>query len=256
MKTDHTGLGLLALILCLAALFLAVASVWSPPLAATVPHDLPRFREWVQVADFPTALARFRTVFWEPEDTPSLRRRIRLSGEVAGKRVLEIGTGTGLLALCCLQAGAREVVATDINPAAVENARLNARRLGYEQRLDIRHVTPQNPAAYAVLQPDERFDLIVSNPPWEDDHPHEIADYAFYDPGFELLRSLLAGISPRLNPGGRVWLAYGNVSAIRELQRTGHSLGLSVKLLDDRSLDQLPENFLPGMLVEVTLPGE
>ena len=47
----------------------------------------------------------------------------------ADARYLEIGTGTGILGILCLQNGADEVVATDINPAAVANARYNAAML-------------------------------------------------------------------------------------------------------------------------------
>ena len=43
----------------------------------------------------------------------------------AGQRVLDMGTGTGILALLAAQLGAAQVVATDFNPNAVRNARLN-----------------------------------------------------------------------------------------------------------------------------------
>jgi release factor glutamine methyltransferase len=212
----------------------------------------PEIHHWKSVPDLPRQIAVFDTVFWEPADTESLRALIREGSLVRGKSVLEIGTGSGLLSLCCLQAGAARVVATDVNPGAVANARYNARLLGLDDRLEVRQVPLDNAAAWSVLEEGERFDLIVSNPPWEDRRPQSIAEYALYDPGFELLGSLLAGLRDRLHPGGRALLAYGCRDAIHALHDLAEEQELDVKQLDDRDLESLPEVFLPGMLLEVT----
>lgn len=214
-------------------------------------HLAKRARDWRTVDDLPGPIAQFDSVFWEPLDTVSLREWIRQPEAVVGKRVLEIGTGTGLVALCCLQSGAAYVVATDINPSAVENARFNGRRLEFGDRLEVRRVPFEGPDAYHVIAPGERFDLILSNPPWEDAKPENRAEYALYDESFRLLRSLLSGLRDHLNPGGRALLAYGCVTAIRTIQRLAPEHGLRVRVLDDRDLDELPEVFLPGMLLEV-----
>lgn len=217
-----------------------------------LPADtLVRLETWREVEDVPKLLAQFETVFWEAPDTESLRALIRQGKAVEGKAVLEIGTGTGLLALCCLQAGAGHCVATDINPSAIANAAFNAELLGVEPRLDLRLVPRDRPGAYQVIEPGERFDLILSNPPWEDARAGAFAEYAFFDERFELLESILAGLSDHLRPGGKALLAYGCVSAIRRVQERAPRYGLEVRLLDERPLDQLPELFLPGMLLEV-----
>lgn len=209
---------------------------------------------WVSVPELPRELALLPSVFWEPEDTTSLRKRIRETDLVKGRRVLEIGTGSGLIALCCLQAGAVSVVATDLNPAAIRNALQNADRLGFRDQLDCRLVPRRSPGAWTVLRDHERFDLIISNPPWEDQKPTSVTEFALYDPGFELLMSLVTGARQRLNPGGRMLLAYGCVAAIRKIQEIGASRQLDVRILDDRPLDSLPEVFLPGMLIEIKVP--
>ncbi|MFV0444697.1 MAG: 50S ribosomal protein L11 methyltransferase [Planctomycetaceae bacterium] len=211
----------------------------------------PRIVSWGLVDEWTQPLAIMETVFWEPDDTASLRQRIRESDAVHGKRGLEIGTGSGLLSLCCLQAGARQMVATDINPQAIQCAAYNAHRLGLANRIELRQVGLDAPGAFAVIEPTERFDLIVSNPPWEDQTPNQIAEFALYDPNFALLRSLLAGLRDHLTPTGRAWLAYGNVTGIRTLLAEAPAHGLQSRVLDERSLDTLPENFLPGMLIEL-----
>lgn len=203
------------------------------------------------VPELPLELVQFETVFWDARDSESLRQLIAHRAAVQDKRILEIGTGTGLVSLCCLQHGAASVVATDINPQAVANARYNAQRLGLASRLEVRRVRRDSPSAYSPLRPGERFDLIISNPPWELGTPVEDADFAFLDPGFQLLDSLLKGLDQHLQPDGRALLAYGCVSAIDQLYRLAPQYGLTVTKLDDRQLDDLDELFLPGMLLEV-----
>jgi hypothetical protein len=55
--------------------------------------------------------------------------------DLTGKRVADVGTGTGILALAAARAGAANVVAIDINPNAVEAAAENARANGLEDRV-------------------------------------------------------------------------------------------------------------------------
>lgn len=216
--------------------------------------EKPPIRARFQVAELPFDIVVFETVFWEPRDTTSLRALIHETNLVKDRTVLEIGTGSGLVALCCLHAEARRVVATDVNPNAIENARYNAEMLRLIDRLETRLVPLDDKSAFAVLQPGERFDLIISNPPWEDQQPKSIDEYALYDQGFQLLDSLLSQLEDRLTPGGKALLAYGNVTAIRKAIRLAPKYQLAVRVLDDRDLNQLPENFLPGMLLEFT-PG-
>ncbi len=210
-----------------------------------------RINRWERVEGLPRPIAVFDTVFWEPEDTRRLRAMITDTGAVRGKTVLEIGTGTGLLSLCCLRAGAEKVVATDINPAAAPNAVYNARLLGLADRLEVRLVPLHRPEAYSVVGESEKFDLIISNPPWENARPESIDKYAYFDPDFQLLRSLLAGLEDHLNPGGVGVVSYGSVDAIGTLQRLAPQFGLETRAWDRRSLQGLPGVFLPGMLIEI-----
>ena len=76
-----------------------------------------------------------------------------------GARVLDIGTGSGALAVSLARLGrASQVTAVDVSDAALAIARENAQRLGAA----VRFVKSDCFAALAG----ERFDLIVSNPPY------------------------------------------------------------------------------------------
>ena len=224
---------------------------WIDPATTPQSHSIVR---WVSVEQLPAPIAVMDSVFWEPDDTTSLRKKIMTAPIVRGASVLEIGTGSGIVALCCLQAGAARVIATDLNPAAVANVRENAGLLKFPERLEARLVPRRAPGAWTVIAAEERFDLIISNPPWENVQPSSVEQFALYDPEFQLLHSLLGGARERLKPGGRMWLAYGCVTAIRTIQQTADRLKLNCQLLDERDLDALPELFLPGMLIEITVP--
>jgi len=201
-------------------------------------------------------VVQFESVFWEPDDTISLRKAIVADAISADRDVLEIGTGTGLIAILCLMNRANKVIATDINPAAVANARYNAESLLPGQRLEVRQVLKQSPGAFAVVGDTESFDLIISNPPWENGVIEHPADHAYYDPGFTLMDSILDGLPSHLRPGGRCLLAYGHVPAIKRLRTEAETRGYTFTILDDRDLDTLETDFLPGMLIEIHMPAE
>ncbi len=203
------------------------------------------------IEDFDQRLAIFPTVFWEPLDTTSLRKLIRETPLVQSKNILEIGTGSGLVSLCCAYRGAASVVATDVNQNAVECARANADRLKLTGKIDVRLVDTKNAKAFVVIRPDEKFDLIISNPPWEEGKPKSIDQYALYDPEFELMKSLLADARKHLNTDGEMYLAYGCKTAILLLEKTAGEFGFDFEVLDDRKLTNLTEVFLPGMLLKL-----
>jgi release factor glutamine methyltransferase len=79
----------------------------------------------------------------------------------AEARILDIGTGSGAVALALASERPRaEVVATDVSAAALAVARGNAERCGLGSRVELRQGALFEPVA------GERFDLVVSNPPY------------------------------------------------------------------------------------------
>ncbi len=112
--------------------------------------------------------------------------------------VLDVGTGCGVQALHCYS-HARTVTATDTNPRALALAAATARLNG--QSWDLRAGSLFEPVA------DERFDLIVSNPPFVVSAGQQ--RFAYRDSGIAgdgLCERLVAGVADRLNPGGTAQL--------------------------------------------------
>lgn len=76
------------------------------------------------------------------------------------QRVLDVGTGTGILALAAARALRRTVIAGDIDPVAVDVARANARLNGAGNH--IRHYAAPG-VRHALADRPRRFDLVFAN---------------------------------------------------------------------------------------------
>ena len=108
---------------------------------------------------------------------------------------LDLGTGCGVQSLH-LATHADRVVATDLNPRAVDLARTTAALNGLD--LDVREGSLYEPVA------DDRFDLIISNPPYVMSPPGG-ERLLYREGGFTgdgLVEAVVRGGAERLNPGG------------------------------------------------------
>ena len=83
-----------------------------------------------------------------------------------GMNVLDVGTGTGLVALMAAQRGAGSVCAVDIDPEAVAQARENVEHSDWAGLIEVFCID------IAEYCPDVKYDAIVCNPPYFRDSLH------------------------------------------------------------------------------------
>jgi methylase of polypeptide subunit release factors len=127
-------------------------------------------------------------------------RRIKMFRDnlTVGPRVLDMGTGSGVLAKLALEKGAAEVVAADVNPAAVEAARQTV------------------PGARVVLSNlfekiEGRFDTIIFAAPWSEGTIARPFHHAIFEDG--VTGRFLKDARGHLTETGRVWVQYSDASA-------------------------------------------
>ena len=155
---------------------------------------------------------------------PETEHVVELALRVArgATRILDVGTGSGALAITLqLETGAT-AWATDISPSAAAVARDNARRLG----------APVPVVACDLMSAirDRSFDLIVSNPPYvpvteREGLQREVRDWepqvALFagNSGFEIYDRIAADAPRVLRPGGWliVELGFGSLEHVRDL---------------------------------------
>ncbi|HSX93984.1 MAG TPA: peptide chain release factor N(5)-glutamine methyltransferase [Hydrogenophaga sp.] len=134
-----------------------------------------------------------------------------LDGLPPGARAIDLGTGSGAIALALLNARPDlRMTATDASDAALALARENAERLGLRPRFAA--------GTWLAAVPGERFDLIVSNPPYiAAGDPHLAA--LRHEPlsalvsgvdGLDDIRAIVEQATRALVPGGWLLLEHGH----------------------------------------------
>lgn len=115
----------------------------------------------------------------------------------------DIGTGTGVLAAILAKRGIQHIVATEMHSAALNCARENIQRLGYNKQVEV---------VEADLFPSGRAALIVCNPPWVPAKPSSALDAAIFDPDSRMLRGFLNGLADHLDDAGEGWLILSDLA--------------------------------------------
>ncbi len=152
----------------------------------------------------------------------AVARFVAGTGAAGASRALDIGTGSGAIILSLLAEGLVERgVATDVAEGALAVAAANAARVGVAPRVEFRRGPLWEP-----IGPGERFEVIVSNPPYVSEgersslmpevREHEPAEALFAgDDGLVVVRGIVAGAAGHLVSGGLLALELGLGQAAR-----------------------------------------
>jgi tRNA1Val (adenine37-N6)-methyltransferase len=119
-------------------------------------------------------------------------------------RILDIGTGTGVIALMLAQKSNAEIHAIDFEKSAFDQAKINIEASAFKNKVSVQHQSFQD----FVKNCDKKFDLVVTNPPYfvdsfkSGDNDRSHARHADYLPFAELID----GTKKVLNPKGKFCL--------------------------------------------------
>jgi release factor glutamine methyltransferase len=177
------------------------------------PETHPAPRQKVRVAD---------KHFWVLADVvPPTIHAAQMLDTIAinsGETVLDIGTGSGVLAIFAAD-HAKQVIATDINPKAAENARFNIRNHGVEHIVSVRVGD-----LFGPLQENEQFDVIFSNLPY----PYNAQTLHFWD----LHERFFRDVKAHLKPNGRIYYQAGYLYNLKKVQSMIEEHGLQFEKIN------------------------
>lgn len=115
---------------------------------------------------------------------------------VKGLDFLEIGCGTGVISVFAGRAGAKRVVAVDVNPEAVRNALLNFERFGI--------VSGEAFLSDRFTNVNGKFDVVTWNAPYHGNKPGDMLERGCADDDYRDIRRFFLEVSIYLKPGGVV----------------------------------------------------
>ena len=131
-------------------------------------------------------------------------------------QAFDIGTGTGVLAAVLAKRGVQHIVATDLNPRALDCALENMNRLGFAYQVELKQTD---------LFPEGRAPLIVCNPPWLPARPNAAIEHALYDFNSQMLQGFLNGLQQHLTDDGEAWLILSDLAEHLGLRTREELLG-------------------------------
>ncbi|OBK35741.1 methylase [Mycobacterium sp. 1245111.1] len=173
-------------------------------------------------------------VYPPQQDSQLLIESLRKTGLARGRKVLDVCTGSGVVAIAASECGAASVVAFDICPRAVSVSRGNAVGAGVD--VDVREGSWSSALDYAP------FDLIVSNPPYVPTPPAGESNVIpltagpsrAWDAGVDgrlVLDPLCESAAGLLDAGGSLLLVQSALAGVDKSLESLRSTGLQAKVI-------------------------
>ena len=142
----------------------------------------------------------------DPKVTFSTTSLIQALPDLKGKTVLEIGAGSGIVAIYAGRQGASRITAVDLQPEAVLNARENIEVFGLTESIEVL----ESDVFESVCG---RYDVFAANLPFM------VLKYVLNHIATETYRRFFAGLSEHLNPGGRAYLTFASFGDVETLEQ-------------------------------------
>jgi release factor glutamine methyltransferase len=170
---------------------------------------------------------------YEPrEDTFLIEEQ---AAKYAQGRVLDMGTGTGVLAIEASQK-ADFVIGADINKDALDYAKKKAEAMGIRNikfvHSDLFGYFKQNP---------DKFDLIIFNPPYLPEQKEEEPEIAMQlsggKKGYELLEKFISHASGYLAPFGRILILFSTLTNKDKVHEILEKYAFNYQKLSEKSFD-------------------
>ena len=165
----------------------------------------------VKIGEDIIPISVFPSVFPAQSDySESSRSVFEAFGDLHGKKVADVGCGTGIESIVAVLAGADSVDTTDINPAAVACTRHNIAVNDLDKRIVVFEGD-----LFDSLSKDRAYDLIIVNLPIVNFKPEVMnaITEALYDPGLILHKRMFNDAKRYLSPEGEITFTHANLQS-------------------------------------------
>lgn len=163
------------------------------------------------------------------EDSKFLAQAVRDETK-RGDVVLDLGTGTGIQGIFASEK-ASKVISVDINPAALECARLNVHHHHLENKMTIFE-------SDLFSKINQKFDLIIFNPPFRWFKPRDILERGELDENYSTLNKFFNEVKNYLNENGRILLIFSSSGDLKYLEQLISKGVFSSKIVKQETFDK------------------
>ena len=146
--------------------------------------------------------------------------------DLNGKDVLDIGTGSGVIAIFAALQGAQRVIAVDINADAIRCVQSNARQY---QVNEVIH--PIQSDLFTKLPPNSKFDLITANLPFRNRIAPDVVAASQWDSKFKTHIRFFEQAKNYLRPNGYILMPNGNYPESIDLYSTIERAGFTTQII-------------------------
>ncbi len=155
---------------------------------------------------------------------------------LSGKKLLELGCGSGLIAVFAAQKEA-EVTASDINTKAIENVLLNAKRNNV-----IIEAIHSNLFAQLPLT---KWDWIVINPPYYPSDPVNEAEHAWYcGQEHQYFENLFRSLANYSQPESKVLMILSEVCDMQKIFSIAYNQNFVLEMISEKKVWVDGKNYL------------
>lgn len=150
----------------------------------------------------------------------------RIAELAEGKRLLEIGPGSGITSLFAALKGS-EVTAVDVNENAIQNTKINFA----EHNL---HIDARLGSVYEPLEETEQYDVIFWNHPFNKTSQQDIDPFfkSVFDFEYRHLETYISEGRKHLLPHGKLLLGTSNIADLKEIEEIAQKYDYDFVMLD------------------------
>lgn len=144
--------------------------------------------------------------------------------------ILDMGTGSGVLAITCKDLGFNNITTVDVNIDVINHIKTNYKSF---------KIVNSDLFSSKLLE-NQKFDLIVFNPPYLPENSDEPDDSKTYTTagkkGYEIIIRFLSQTTTHLNPNGKILLLFSTLSKPEIILNKAKKLGYKYNLLAEKKL--------------------